>query len=114
MFNKKFIIFIGISVIMVAFSQQYEVPPSSSTYSNVPVISDRAMKQCVILYNKAKWLAEELELQQVDRYDRSAVDAYNNKINQHSQMINNFNQNCAGRQSQSAYDAAKKLNEQKP
>ena len=38
----------------VAVAKVYEVPPSSSASSSVPVISDHAMEQCVILYNDAK------------------------------------------------------------
>ena len=95
-----------------ALAQGYEVPPSSSTYSSVPVISDEAMEACVILYNKGKWLGEKINKIQVDRYSQSSIDTYNNKVNQHSSMISDFNRNCAGKQSQSAYEATQRLNNQ--
>ena len=53
-------------LIPTATGQTYQVPPSSSTRSNVPYISDEAMKQCVISYNKAKWLADEINVAYVD------------------------------------------------
>ncbi len=93
-----------------AWGQNYEVPPSSSTSSFVPYISDAAMEQCVILYNKAKWLGEEIGRTQVNQYDGAAVEAYNNKVNSHTSMLSVFNSNCAGKQSESAYRAAQELN----
>lgn len=92
------------------FGQSFEVPPSSSSRSSVPYISDRAMEQCVVLYNKAKWLANELNSTQVDEYSRASVDAYNNKVTLHARMTSNFNSDCAGKQSESAYKAAQELN----
>ncbi len=92
--------------------QVYEVPPSSTTSTSVPWISDQAMEVCVILYNEGKWLDKKINQTQVDRYSQSSIDAYNSKVNQHSQMINKFNQDCAGKQSKSAYEAAQKLNKQ--
>jgi hypothetical protein len=89
----------------------YEVPPSSATSSSVPVISDYAMEQCVILYNDAKDLKREMTSMYVDRYSQTSVNTYNNKVNRHSQMINQFNRDCAGKQSESAYRAAQKLNQ---
>ena len=91
----------------------YEVPPSSTTSSSVPWISDQAMEACVILYNEGKWLNEQINQIQVDRYSQSSVNTYNNKVNQHSQMINKFNRNCAGKQSRSSYEAAQKLNRER-
>ena len=96
-----------------AVAQVYEVPPSSTTSSSVPWISDEAMKSCVKLYNEGKWLGEKINRIQVDSYSQSSVDTYNNKVSKHSQMINKFNQDCAGKQSKSAYDAAQKLNREK-
>lgn len=93
-----------------SFAQNYEIPPSDTTYSNVPYISDEAMEKCVILYNQAKWLAEEINATQVDRYSQVSVDAYNQKISRHSQMTTAFNRDCAGKQSESAYRAAQELN----
>ena len=94
----------------VAVAKVYEVPPSSSTSSSVPVISDHAMEQCVILYNDAKDLKREMTSMYVDSYSQASVNTYNNKVNRHSQMTNQFNRDCAGRQSESAYKAAQKLN----
>lgn len=91
-------------------SQEYEVPPSSSTYSDVPTISDEAMKSCVRLYNEAKWLADEIENTEVDQYSRKSVNAYNQKVDRHSGMIDRFNQECAGKQSEAAARAAQELN----
>jgi hypothetical protein len=92
------------------FAQRYEVPPTSSTGSHTPVISDAAMEQCVKLYNEAKWLGGDINSTQVDNYNSSSVNRYNSKIRQHTQMTNRFNSDCAGKQSRSAYEAAKKLN----
>ncbi len=93
-------------------AETYEVPPSSSTNSHVPYISDAAMEQCVELYNKAKWLGNEIGSIQVDSYSQTSVNNYNKKVAQHSQMTNAFNKDCAGKQSESAYKAAQKLNSQ--
>lgn len=100
-------------LILVAQSsnaQRYEIPPTASTGSGVPIISDHAMEQCVILYNHAKWLGEEMNRTHVNNYDSASVDSYNNKVQQHGQMTDRFNRDCAGKQSRSAAEAAKKLN----
>ena len=89
---------------------EYKVPPSSTTYGSVPVISDRAMEACVKLYNHAEWLKDEINTLQVDRYSQNSIDNYNNKVARHSNMIHKFNNDCAGKQSRSAYEAAQKLN----
>ena len=91
-------------------AQTYETPPSSSTYGHVPYISDKAMEQCVILYNKTKWLGQEINNTTVDQYSQASVEAYNEKINQYTNMLSVFNRDCAGKQSESAYRAAQKLN----
>ncbi len=93
-----------------AVAVEYQVPPSSSTRGSVPYISDAAMEDCVKLYNKASWLMEEIDSTQVDNYSQTSVNNYNNKVNRHSNMINTFNSDCAGKQSYSAYKAAQKLN----
>ena len=93
-------------------AQVYEVPPSSTVSGSVPWISDEAMESCVKLYNEGKWLGEKINSMQVDRYSQSSVSAYNNKVSKHSKLTNQFNQNCAGKQSKSAYEAAQKLNNQ--
>lgn len=90
----------------------YTAPPTSSTRGYVPVISDEQMKQCVEIYNQAKWLSDELNRTSVNRYSAASVNAYNQKVSQHSQMIGWFNQNCAGKQSRSACKAAAELNRQ--
>lgn len=92
--------------------RKYETPPSSSTSANVPYISDEAMEECVKIYNKAKWLSEEMQHSQVDNYNQKSVDDYNLKVTEHSVMIDYFNEYCAGKQSESAYRAAQKLNQQ--
>lgn len=112
---KKYIIklLVGCSSMAICsfvMAQTYEVPPSSSTYGSVPVISDAEMENCVKIYNEAKWLAQDIDTTTVDRYSQYSVDSYNQKVQKHSQMINYFNRNCAGKQSQSAYEAAQKLN----
>ena len=89
----------------------YEVPPSSTVRGSVPWISDEAMESCVKLYNEGKWLGEKINRMQVDQYSQSSVSAYNNKVSKHSKLTNQFNQNCAGKQSESAYKAAQKLNQ---
>ena len=93
-----------------AVAQQYEVPPSDSTTSSVPYISDDAMKECVRLYNEAKWLSEEIDSIQVDQYSEASVNAYNEKVSRHASMTESFNRDCAGKQSESAYKAAQELN----
>jgi hypothetical protein len=93
-----------------AFGQNHEVPPSASTSSSVLYISDYAVEQCVVLYNKAKWLTEEIEITQVDQYSQASVDAYNNKVTSHATKISTFNSDCAGKQSESAYKTTQELN----
>lgn len=93
-------------------ARTYITPPTSSTRGQVPWIPDDAMEACVKLYNEAKWLGEEIDRTYVDQYSQSSVDSYNLKINRHSSMINTFNRDCAGKQSESAYRAAQKLNSQ--
>lgn len=41
-----------ISNVGFAVEQTYKVPPTSSSYNNVPVISDQKMEECVKLYNE--------------------------------------------------------------
>jgi hypothetical protein len=110
--NAKKLTLLGLFVCTSIFAQEYVVPPSDSTRSHVPVISDAAMEKCVKLYNESKWLGEKLNKIVVDSYSQESVDSYNQKIKSHSTMTATFNEKCAGKQSQSAYDAAKKLNQQ--
>ncbi len=90
------------------FSQKYEVPPDIR--GNGIVISDAAMEECVKLYNETKWLNEEIDRTVVDQYNSYSVNEYNDKVNKANMMSKRFNRDCAGRQSQSAYEAAQKLN----
>lgn len=111
---KRYILLFLVCLVSLMNAKEYTVPPTTSTHSaGGSVISDEAMEQCVKLYNEAKWLKEELDRRNVDNYDSASVNSYNNKVGKHSQMINYFNQNCAGKQSYSAWKAAQKLNSQK-
>ncbi|MCK8043775.1 hypothetical protein MSG37_02670 [Shewanella sp. 1CM18E] len=101
-----------ITFIIPAAAQTYKVPPTSSSYGSVPVISDLKMEECVKLYNEAEWLYKKLNSMYVDQYSSASVDEYNTQVNRHSKMINRFNSECAGKQSQSAYEAAQRLNNQ--
>jgi len=111
LFKIVFTFFI-ISTSLSLFAQTYEIPPSSRTSGHVPYISDEAMEKCVKLYNEAKWLSDEITTLNVDRYSQASVDSYNNKVSKHSKLTSYFNSNCAGKQSESAYKAAQKLNKQ--
>lgn len=108
---KKLLILIicGVSLNTIA-NPHYVMPPSSSTRGYVPVISDAQMEQCVEIYNQAKWLGESLQQAYVDEYSSASVNAYNQQVSEHSQMIDWFNRNCAGKQSRSACEAAMALN----
>ncbi len=111
MVTKKLILLsIGLISINTMANQHYIAPPTSSTMGHVPVISDEQMEKCVEIYNQAKWLGDSLQNTYVDQYSSASVNAYNQKVAQHSQMINWFNQNCAGKQSRSACEAAMELN----
>lgn len=48
----------------------------------------------------------------VDQYSQTSVNNYNSRVKEHSNMIKFFNANCAGKQSESAYRAQQKLNNQ--
>ncbi len=106
----------SVSIAMSAVSaasaqeQEYEVPPSDSTSSGAPYISDEAMKECVRIYNEAKWLADEIDGGEVDQYSEVSVNAHNDKVARHTSMTEAFNRDCAGKQSESAYRAAQELN----
>lgn len=110
---QKSIIFITLTLVCSLNAREYVAPPTSSTRSSVPVISDKAMEKCVKIYNEAEWLGEKLNNTYVDQYDSASVNNYNKEVNKHSQMTNYFNQNCAGKQSYSAWKAAQKLNGQR-
>lgn len=88
----------------------YTSPPTSSTRGHVPVISDAKMEECVKLYNESKWLGDKLSSQYVNTYDSEEVNKYNRNVEKHSMMIKKFNNECAGKQSRSACEAAQKLN----
>jgi hypothetical protein len=115
---KKRRIFLFTFILMILgnsslVAKEYVVPPTSSTFSSVPVISDEAMEACVKLYNEAEWLNEEIGNINVNQYSQESVNAYNSKVNQHSSMTSRFNNECAGKQSESARKAAQKLNSEK-
>lgn len=97
----------------VAAQSTYKIPPSASTLGSVAVISDEKMEECVELYNRAEWLGEKIEAQEVDRYSEESVESYNNEVSKHSALIKQFNLECAGKQSRSACEAAQKLNREK-
>ncbi len=97
---------------MAESTQRYVAPPTSTTTSYVPTISDAAMEECVRLYNEAKWISEKLETSYVDNYNEDSVNAYNRRVVQHQTKQANFNENCAGKRSYSACKAAQKLNEE--
>ncbi len=96
-------------VVNLLNAREYVAPPTT-TYGAGGVISDEAMENCVKIYNEATWLAENIKSINVNQYDSNSVNNYNNKASEHSSMINYFNQNCAGKQSYSAWKAAQKLN----
>ena len=79
-FNLVLLLIITTATVL---SQTYDVPPSSSTYLHVPYISNEAMEQCVILYNKAKWPDQGILNTYVDQYSQASVNAYNRKITSH-------------------------------
>ena len=91
----------------------YEIPPSAQTYGNAPVISDEMMKECVKIYNKALTIERTLNPNHVNRYSSDEVNLYNQNVRMHSQLIDWFNANCAGKQSYSACKAAQELNRQR-
>lgn len=108
---------IGISILLMSVGytnevEHYVVPPTSSSYSTSMhnVISDEAMKQCVKLYNEALVIEKKIKNAVVDQYSATSVNAYNAEVMTHSNMISSFNRECAGKQSQSAYEQAQKLN----
>lgn len=107
---KSSIVFIILIMVCSLSANEYVTPPTTSTRGSVPVISDAEMEKCVKIYNEAKWLSERLNNSYVNQYDSAAVNNYNSQVQKHSQMINYFNQNCAGKQSYSAWKAAQKLN----
>ena len=111
-FKKSSIVGVLLLTTQLVNAQVYVVPPSSTVSHSVPTISDEAMRQCVILYNDAKRLKTDLNSMYVDNYSQASVDKYNHKVSRHSQMINQFNRDCAGKQSESARRAAEELNRQ--
>lgn len=112
--NTRKLIFLTTCLVTtnVLANQHYVVPPTSSTRGYVPVISDEMEQQCVEIYNQAKWLGDSLQNTYVDQYSIASVNSYNQQVAQHLQMIDWFNQNCAGKQSYSACKAAMELNRQ--
>lgn len=93
-------------------TQRFVAPPTSTTTSHVPTISDEAMEECVKIYNEAKWIGEKIDTTVVDNYSQDSVSAYNKMVTQHQQRQNKFNAQCAGKRSYSACKAAQKLNQE--
>lgn len=111
MITKRLILLIAYFIAnSVDANHYYSTPPAFSTHGYVPVISDALMEKCVKTYNQAKWLGNSLQNAYVNQNSVKSVNDYNQKVTKHSQMINWFNQNCAGKQSRSACEAAMKLN----
>ena len=109
--NLKYIVFLAVfTASSTLTAQSYVIPPASTTRNHVPVISDEKMEQCVKLYNESKWLFEKINRTRVDSYSQQSVNNYNAMVNKHSGMTNKFNSECAGKQSRSACEAARKLN----
>ena len=109
-----FLFCIPLAYISIANAQStYKIPPTSSTSTNVPVISDEKMEECVELYNQGEWLGKKLANQVVDTYSQESVDTYNKEVKKHSSLVDKFNHECAGKQSRSACKAAQKLNREK-
>ena len=110
---KKTLCIIMLSAVFAAncsAAKKYEIPPSKSTSLHTPYISDKAMEECVILYNETKWLGDEISATQVDRYSQSSVNAYNEELSRFNRKTDIFNKDCAGKQSESAYKATLELN----
>jgi len=103
-------IFIILFVVTSVYAKTYKVPPTTSTMGSVPVISDKKMELCVKLYNEARWLSKKINNMNVNQYDSNSVNNYNNNIRKHTSMIKQFNAECAGKQSYSAWKATQKLN----
>lgn len=107
-----FILFFGITVAVNAEAKEYVEPPSESTSTSTPYIPDEEMERCVELYNEIVWVEDDIRAMQVDRYVQAEVDAYNEKVSEISEMTDDFNMKCAGKQSESAYKATQKLNQE--
>lgn len=100
------------SISLAETAQNFVAPPTSTTTSYVPTISDEAMEECVKIYNEAKWIGEKLDATVVDNYSEDSVNAYNKMVTQHQQRQNKFNAQCAGKRSYSACKAVQKLNQE--
>ena len=103
-------IFLGVLLVRCFFyGRIYEVPPTTSYYmgNTDSVISDAKMKECVILYNRAKWLGEKIR----NMNSNQSIDYYNSLVRQHNSMLQEYNLECAGKQSYSAWKATQELNQ---
>jgi hypothetical protein len=107
-----FTLLFSVMSIVQAEARKYEVPPSNSTTRSVPYIPDKEMERCVEIYNESTWLGEEIDKIQVDKYSEAEVNSYNAKVSKFTRMTDYFNKYCAGKQSESAYKAAQKLNQE--
>lgn len=93
-------------------AQIYQVPPTFSSSSYGQTISDEKMEECIVLYNEAKWLVNQLDSIKVNTSIEEDVNSYNLQVEKHRRMTLKFNDECAGKQSLSACKAAQKLNAQ--
>ena len=112
----KILFFLAATIVILgAFEIEggYEIPPSAQIYGNAPVISDAMMQECVKIYNKALAIERALNSTFVNRHSSEEVNLYNQNVHMHSQLIDWFNANCAGKQSYSACKAAQELNRQR-
>ncbi|ORU93821.1 MAG: hypothetical protein A6F72_07670 [Cycloclasticus sp. symbiont of Poecilosclerida sp. N] len=111
--NLRIIILLSYLLSTVTIAAEYYVtPPTTSTRSYVPAISDDKMEQCVKLYNESEWLYKKMNDTSVDSYSKKSVDNYNKMVEQHTRMASTFNTECAEKQSRSACKAAQKLNKE--
>ncbi|MFP5300757.1 hypothetical protein R2R70_05970 [Cobetia sp. SIMBA_158] len=95
----------------VAIAKEYQAPPSSSGMS-AAYISDEAMERCIIMYNQMLDLERQLseDSRTLDLYNQSAVNAYNQRVDEQRRLSSQFNHDCAGKSSESARRAAEALN----
>lgn len=108
----KLIMLLVFALVFLFGGGAYKIPPTSLTSGYVPVISDKQMKECVKIYNKIEWLGQHLNTAYVNQYSLNEVNTYNNNLQSYNKMVDWYNLNCADKQSKSACEAAKKLNQE--
>ena len=104
-FSSAFAAFLLLQSALVSANQ-----PATQTKAGgfIPVISDFDMKQCVKLSKKAEAEWQELLALPYDEQDEKKMKKVRNQIELHSRMVEQFNKNCAGRQSKSSCEKIKK------